>query len=104
MSLPTVLLEEWNTLVTDLGVGGPISIPRSYYHLVDGSLTSVTLCGFCDTSTLAYAAVVHLVLKTDTGTSVQFVVSKTRVAPLQTQTMPRLELLSAFLSKLIVSV
>ena len=44
-------------------------------------------------------------LRTDTGTSVQFVVFKTRVAPLQTQTTPRLELLSAFLLfKLIVSV
>ena len=63
------------------------------------------LCGFCDALTHAYAAVVYLVIITDLGTSVRFVVSKTRVAPLQTQTIPRLELLSALLlSKLIVSV
>ena len=50
-------------------------------------------------------SVVYLVIKTDLGTNVQFVVIKTRVAPLQTQTIPRLELLSALLlSRLIVSV
>ena len=52
-----------------------------------------------------YAAVIYLLAKTNTKTVIQFVVSKTRVAPLQTQTIPRLELLSAFLlAKLIVSV
>ena len=62
-------------------------------------------CGFCDASTHAYAAVVYLVIKTDFSTSVQFVVSKTRVAPQQTLIIPRLELLSALLlSQLIVSV
>ena len=48
---------------------------------------------------------VYLVTKTDVSTSVQFVVSKTRVAPLQTQTIPHLELVSALLlSRLVVSV
>ena len=43
-------------------------------------------------------------LRSDTDVAVKFVVAKTRVAPLQPQTIPRLELLSAFLlSKLIVS-
>jgi len=63
------------------------------------------LCGFCDASTRAYAAVVYLVLRTNTDTTVRFVVSKTRVAPLRPHTIPRLELLSAFLlSRLIASV
>ena len=48
---------------------------------------------------------VYLVLRTDIEVTVRFVVAKTRVAPLQSQTIPRLELLSAFLLyKLIVSV
>ena len=38
------------------------------------------LCGFCHT---AYAAVVYLVLRTDTDVMVRFVIAKTRVAPLQ---------------------
>ena len=49
--------------------------------------------------------VVYFVLKTETRSSVQFVAAKTRVALLKSQTIPRLELLSALLlSKLIVSV
>ena len=98
------LIEEWNKLVSDLSEGGPVSIPRSYFHQTSGPVTSVTLCGFCDASIHAYGAVVYLVIRTDIGTSVQFIVSKTRVAPLQTQTVPRLELLSALLlSRLILS-
>ncbi len=82
-----------------------MSIPRSYFHQVVDSPISVTLYGFCDASVCAYAAVIYLVTRTDDDTHVQFVVSKTRVAPLQAQTIPRLELLSAYLlSKLMVSV
>ena len=40
---------------------------------VNGSPTSVTLHGFCDVSTCTYAAEVYLVIRTDVGTSVQFV-------------------------------
>ena len=107
VSFPEELVKEWNNLVADLGEGGPISIPRNYFQHVNGSPTSITLCGFCDASTCAYVytAMVYLAIRIDVGTNVRFVVSKTIVAPLQTQTVPRLELLSALLlSKLIVSV
>jgi len=68
-------------------------------------LVSATPCGFCDASTKAYAAVVYFLLKTETHSVVRFVAAKTRVAPLQGQTVPRLEQLSALLlSKLVVSV
>ena len=104
-TLPEELMQEWKDLVADLGEGGPVSMPRSYFHNVNGTPLSMTLYGFCDASTRAYAAVVYLVLRTEATTTVHFVVSKTRVAPLQAQTIPRLELLSAFLlSKLIVAV
>lgn len=56
-----------------------------------------SLYGFCDASKKAYAAVIYLVVRTSTQAHVQFVVSKTRVAPVQSQTTPRLELLSALL-------
>ena len=103
--LPEDLLREWKELVADLSEAGPILIPRSYLHNIDEDPSSLTLCGFCDASTQAYAAVVYLVLRTNSDVVVRFVVSKTRVAPLQTQTIPRLELLSALLlSRLIVSV
>ena len=51
------------------------------------------------------AAVVYLKASTEAGTSIKFVLSKTRVAPLQVQTIPHLELFSTFLlSKLIISI
>ena len=100
--LPDDLLHEWKELVAELREGGPISVPRSY---LNEDPSSPTLYGFCDASTQAYAAVVYLVFRTNSGVVVRFVVSKTRVAPLQSQTIPRLELLSALLlSKLVTSV
>lgn len=68
-----------------------------YLDGIGSSMTSFTLCGFCDASTKAYAAVVYLVIKTDCGVKVQFIVAKTRVSPTQKLTIPRLELLSALL-------
>ena len=104
-ALPEELHQEWSSLLVDLKEAGPISIPRSYTHRVEGVPVSYTLYGFCDASTRAYAAVVYLVIETDVYREVKFIVSKTRVAPLQAQTIPRLELLSAFLlSKLVLSV
>jgi len=103
--LPEELLKEWKSLLADLKEAGPISIPRSYDYRVEGTPSSYTFCGFCDASTRAYAAVIYLVIDSDINTEVKFLVSKTRVAPLRTQTIPRLELLSAFLlSKLVTSV
>ena len=101
------LMKEWRVLLVDLEEAAAISmpIPRSYHHQVEGTPCTYTLCGFCDASLQAYAAVVYLVIETDVNTVVSFIVFKTRVAPLRTQTIPRLELLSAFLlSRLITSV
>ena len=55
------------------------------------------LQGFCDASVNAYAAVVYLKIETADETYLKFVTSKTRVAPLVEQTIPRLELLSALI-------
>ena len=99
------LLRSWHSLIADLLHGQPVSIPRCYFDGVSSEVKTYELCGFCDASTRAYAAVVYLVMHTDTGRFVQFVVSKTRVAPVQRQTVPRLELLSALLlARLVASV
>ena len=103
--IPHGLIGEWKGLILDLSETQPISLPRSYLHNIAEPLISATLCGFCDASTKAFAAVVYLLLRTESNSAVEFVAAKTRVAPLQSQTIPRLELLSAFLlSKLVVSV
>ena len=99
------LLKKWHSLVADLQESQPISVPRSYLANIHQAVDTYSLCGFCDASVNAYAAVVYLVIKTSTGHSVRFVVSKTRVAPVKTQTIPRLELLSALLlARLMVTV
>ena len=98
-------LQKWQSLVFELQDSEPIVIPRYYCHDITGEFTSYELCGFCDASTSAYAAVVYLVIKSSTGRFVRFLTSKTRVAPTQTQTIPRLELLSALLlARLITSI
>ena len=103
--IPEELKEEWKSLVSDLNKAQPMSLPRSYLYDIADPVTSFMLCGFCDASTKAFAAVVYLLLKTKTRSVVRFVAAKTRVAPLRPQTIPRLELLFAFLlSKLVVSV
>lgn len=89
--------EKWHGLVAELKQARPISIPRGYFNNVNGQVESCHLCGFCDASKKAYAAVIYLVVQTSTRMYVQFVVSKTRVAPIRSQTIPRLELLSALL-------
>ena len=91
------LLIKWNSLVANLQEGQPMSVPQSYLDSVDGEVMSYNLCAFCDVSISAYAAVVYLVIQTKNGNFVKFVASKTRVATLQRQTIPRLELLSALL-------
>ena len=99
------LLERWQLLKSGLGEGQTILIPRCYFSDVLEQLISCTLCGFCDASLKAYAGVVYLLLETTTSLSVKFIAAKTRVAPLQKQTIPRLELLSALLlARLLTSV
>ena len=95
--LPDALQREWKTLVDDLRHSSLVSIPVSYHQGILDSVCSYSLCGFCDASRTAYTAVVYLVAKKETSTHTQFLASKTRVAPLQTLTIPRLELLSALL-------
>ena len=103
-SLPPTLLQEWRELIATLHEGTPIIVPRCYFNGLSENATA-TLCGFCDASTQAYAAVVYLKLETATEARITLVAAKTRIAPLQAQTIPRLELLSALLlSRLMVSV
>ena len=84
------------------------SIPRCYFKLfqaIGQEEGHCSLIGFCDASAGAYAAVVYLRIEESAGTTVNFVVSKTQVAPVNKQSMPRLELLlTLLLAKLISSV
>ena len=98
-------LKQWNELVVSLEGVPLISISRWYSANSDDSVATFSLQGFCDASTRAYAAVVYLKIQSISGVEVRLLASRTRLAPLNKQTIPRLELLSALLlSKLVYSV
>ena len=97
------LLNKWNSLVNDLKASRAIILPRSYFCGSRDEKANYRLYGFCDASITAYAAVVYLVKETDGCKCSSFVASKTRVAPLKTLTIPRLELLSAVLLARLIS-
>ena len=90
-------MDKWHSLTSDIQESHRIPISRCYFYGIDREVPveSYHLCGFCDTSLRAYAAVVYLLIKTNTQRFVKFVAAKTRVSPIHGQTIPRLELLSA---------
>jgi len=96
--LPSELVSKWRSLVSRFR-GSIIKLPRCYFCSTDKPSTTV-LHGFCDASTTAYAAVVYICIGSD---SAHFVTSKTRVAPINQQTIPRLELLSCLLLARLIS-
>ena len=73
----------------------PLTLPRCSYAGTEGEVIASELHGFCEASAKAYDAVVFLRIVTTCASYFRFVSSKTRVAPLSEQTIPRLELLSA---------
>ena len=90
------LLRKWKSLRSSFQ-GVTTSIPRSYFVLADKSSSTCSLQGFCDASTSAYAVVAYIRIENEVGNTINFVASKTRVAPTSRQTIPRLELLSTLL-------
>ena len=88
----------------ELSILKDISLPRCYFD--SEPTTSITLHGFSDTSTLAYAATIYIrATYSDGSVSSKLVMAKTRVAPLKTVSVPRLELCGAMmLSELLATV
>ena len=93
--LPDDFKENWVGWLNELQNLTPMEIPRQYFNNVD---SEVQLHVFCDSSQVAYGAVAYLRGTTPkSGTKCTFVKSKSKVAPIKSQTMPRLELLAAVL-------
>ena len=89
--------------MNQLRSGPPLTLPRCSLSGPVNSSVQYRLYGFCDASNMAYAVVVYLGEEGEHGTSLSFVVAKTRVAPIKPQTIPRLELLSALLLTRLIS-
>ena len=68
-----------------------ILVPRCVYEGVEEVVTSYSLHGFGDAFEKAYCAVVYLVIEASSGYFPVLLTSKTRVAPLSRQSIPRLE-------------
>lgn len=93
--LPVAIIESWRHLVSDLPTLQKLTIPR-FVSTSRGQ--RAVLCGFCDASERGYAAVVYLRLEESSGyTSVSLLGTKTKLAPMGSTTIPRLELCAAVL-------
>ena len=87
--LGTELTREWQEIAEDLTHLHQVSIKRQYLNNFNPA--HVQIRAFSDASIKAYGAVVYLCSHTDTT----FVIAKSRVAPLKSPTLPRLELTAA---------
>ncbi|XP_047504174.1 uncharacterized protein LOC125049113 [Pieris napi] len=91
------LKEEWLKIRRDLMNVNNISIDR-WLSTSCSNMDTIQIHGYCDASILAYAAVVYcLVKKTDGSYRTSLIAARTRVAPLKTISLPKLELSGALL-------
>jgi hypothetical protein len=100
------LLGKWKRLVHNLNSLKDIKVPRCYFTRKEEPRVKHELHGFSDASNKAFAAVVYLRTEHANGDiEINLVASKTRVAPIKRQSIPRLELLGAtILVRLVKSV
>ena len=99
------LLSRWKKIIAELRCLNGVLVPRCYFRSTQ-SCTSRQLHGFCDASDRAFAAVVYLrSVYDDNCVKTVLVASKTRVAPVKGQSIPRMELLGAVtLSRLMATI
>ena len=89
-------LKKWKSLILELQTLNSVYIPSCFFNYMSGSLKSAELHCFSDASEKAYAASIYVrSIYEDGCTDVKWVPSKTKVAPLKKQSIPRLELLGA---------
>ena len=101
------LLNKWCSLAAGLRELTPLTLSRCYFSQLHLQVKTLQLCGFCDASAKAYAAVVHVYLEMspEHGLHLQFIAAKTRISPTASQSTTRLELLSSLLlASLVVSI
>ncbi len=104
-SVPKFINEKWQIWHKELPILHQHPIPRRY-HNSDSPVIERTLHGFSDASTLAYGGVVYVRQLHQEGTiTTALVMSKAKVMPIKTLSIPRAELAGAYvLAKLLVYV
>ncbi|XP_064475627.1 uncharacterized protein LOC135389519 [Ornithodoros turicata] len=96
--LPEDLKNTWSTWCRQVPLLARVSLPRRLTAL-NISEASCSLHIFSDASPRAYGAAAYLVINDGSGyTEACLVLAKTRVAPLKTVSLPRLELMAAVIA------
>ena len=88
------MLQRWQSWKDGLKTSQIIAVPRWYGFHYD-ECQNVQLHVFCDASEIAYGAVAYFRTVIHGRVNVSFVISKTRLAPIKTLTIPHLELQAA---------
>lgn len=100
-TLPPQVILEWKKLVENLKGINNLVIPRWYGT---GSHTRIELIGFSDASSLSFSSVLYLRVFDNNGdVQISNVMAKTRVSPLKTLSIPKLELCGAVLLTQLIS-
>jgi hypothetical protein len=92
--LPHDLQQNWQEFLSSYSSLHRIRIPRWVQYT---PLAKLQIHGFCDASQRAYGAAIYIRVETQHNTSSHLLVAKTRVAPVKTISLPRLELCGALL-------
>ena len=92
--LPENISKSWESIYSDLRKVQSLSIPRWLQCKNDSRLE---IHGFSDASTKALSAVLYLRVLLENKSSVSIIAAKTKVAPVKSLSVPRLELCEAFL-------
>ena len=89
--------QQWAVLAQNLRQTKTITVERYYFSdLSPSDVSTIQIHGFSYASESAYDAVVYLRVETKSGNIVtKLVTSKSRVAPIKGETIPRLELMGA---------
>ncbi|KAJ8722107.1 hypothetical protein PYW08_004509 [Mythimna loreyi] len=90
------LSEEWNKIRSDLVTVNDIQLNR-WLGTTEANKINIQIHGFSDASTRAYAAAVYMRTETNDKVEINLIAAKTRVAPLKTISLPKLELCGALL-------
>ncbi|XP_054746732.1 uncharacterized protein LOC129251360 [Anastrepha obliqua] len=94
VSPPNKIVSLFSEVTLDYGEFDNIRIPRWVHY---SPADNAEIHGFCDASEKAYAAAVYLRVKKQDQVYLNLLLAKTRVAPVKTISLPRLELCGAVL-------
>ncbi|XP_071579890.1 uncharacterized protein [Temnothorax nylanderi] len=94
--LPPDVLHDWQTIYTQMPALNEVQLPR--WTGQESDSVRCELHGFADASTVAYAAVIYLRVISKSGeVTISLLAGKSKVAPIKTLSISRLELSAALL-------